>query len=283
MSFPLRNTAPDARFGVSFFSLRKSMKLRSFLFALGVSSLLTVGLQAAQTAEQVIAKARSYLGEESALTAVKTIAFTGHLEGVERVATADDPEKFEERRVNFPIEIVFQKPYQQRIVLTRPNVVETTALDGYEAWQQRANPQDARQRQMVLLDASQIKRLRANTWENLNFFTGLDAKGGKTSVLGEVTLDGMTCTKLSFDHGSGIVFLRYFDNATGRLVKTETENGGEIREEGEMVVAGVRFPKKVINKSPDGQATTIVFDRAVVNESVDGSLFEIPAFQLPSR
>ncbi|WP_438481525.1 hypothetical protein [Oleiharenicola lentus] len=254
------------------------MKLRLVSFSLLALSLLVVASRAADSAEQVIAKARAYLGGESALTALTSVHLTGNLNGVERTPIEGDATKFTEKNVEFPIDIVFQKPYQQRIVLTRPTVIETTVLDSYEAWQRNANAQNTKQWRLNLLDARGIKRLRANTWENLNFFAGLEKAGGTVTVLGEETVDGKACAKLSFDHGSGFVFVRYFDKDTGRLVKTETENGGEIREEGEIRVKGIRFPKKVINKTPNGQVTTITFNTVVVNESLPASEFAVPSF-----
>ena len=95
----------------------------------------------------------------------------------------------------------------------------------------------------------------------------------------DATIDGIVCAKISFIHSDNIVFHRYFDKGTGRLVKTETANGGEIREEGVLKVDGIRFPKKIINKASTGQVTTIVFDEIVLNESFPPSHFAVPSFQ----
>jgi hypothetical protein len=84
---------------------------------------------------------------------------------------------------------------------------------------------------------------------------------------------------MSFTHSGGVVFVRYFEKATGRLVKTETENGTEIREEGEMIVNGVRFPKRVINKAPNGNVTAISFDKVVLNEVFPSETFAVPSLQ----
>lgn len=242
------------------------MKLRIFSL-LAVSLALAAGpLQAADSVGQMLAKARGFLGSEKALDAVSTIHFTGTLE----VAAG----------TRLPVDILFQKPYQQRITVTGPKVIEVTALDGYDAWQKRTNPANPTQWQVTLLDAGQVKRLRANTWENLSFFTGIEKKGGNVLFGGETTIDGLPCVKLSFVHANDIVFVRYFEKSTGRLVKTETESGAEIREEGEMIVNGVRFPKKVVNKAPNGSTTTIVFDRIELNSTVPASEFAVPAFKV---
>ena len=123
--------------------------------------------------------------------------------------------------------------------------------------------------------------MRANTWENLSFFRGIEKRRGEVKDLGKSTVDGKGCRKLVFDHGDGIQFTRYFDDATGRLVLTETENGISIREEDETVVNGIKFPRKIISASKlaDGteRVVSIVFDKITVNEAFADSLFEVPA------
>lgn len=256
------------------------MNSRLFVLLAALVSLATSPLQA-ETVDQVIARARAYLGAESALNAVSTIRFTGIMETTAIVPAPDDKTKQVEQRVKLPAEVIFQKNYQQRITVTGSEVVQTiiTALDGYDAWMKRINPKNPTQWQLTLLDAGQVKKLRANTWENLSFFAGLDKKGGSVQLGGEVTVDGVACVKLSFTHTDNIVFQRYFDKATGRLIKTETEDGGEIREEGEMIVNGVRFPKKVINKAGNGAVTTIVFDKVELNQRLPASEFAVPTLK----
>lgn len=240
------------------------MKVRH-LFALVVSAALSALPAAADTTDKWVAKARAFLGSETALNAITSIHFTGTLE------TSGN--------IKVPTDIVFQKPYRQRITLKGPKVIEITALDGYDAWQKRTNAENPVQWQVVLLDVAQVKRLRANTLENLSFYSGRDMKGCVLQLLGDVTVDGVSCVKVSFTHAGGVMFLRFFDKATGKLLKTETENGTEIREEGEVVVNGVRFPKKVINKAPNGNVTTITFDKVTVNEDFPAETFAVPSLQ----
>lgn len=238
------------------------MKARCF-YAFVVSVALIVLPATADSTDKWIAKARAYLGSESALNAVTSIHFAGTLE-----ASGD---------IKLPAEIIFQKPYRQRITYTGPKVIEITALDGYDAWLKRVNAENPVQWQVRLLDAAQVKRLRANTLENLSFYSTREMKDSTIEFLGDVTVDDVACVKISFAHSGGVAFQRYFEKATGRLVKTETENGTEIREEGEVVVKGVRFPKRVINKAPNGNITSITFDKVVVNEIFPPEIFAVPS------
>ena len=232
-------------------------------------------VHAAADVDQVIARARAGVGSEAALAALQSLHYTGTL-----TTTATD-DKGVSRPVKVAIEIIFQRPYRQRIVATSENKIEITALDDYEGWQREQAPDDSTRWRMTLLPNDQIKRLRANTWENLSFFRGIEKRRGEVKDLGKSTVDGKGCRKLVFDHGDGIQFTRYFDDATGRLVLTETENGISIREEDETVVNGIKFPRKIISASKlaDGteRVVSIVFDKITVNEAFADSLFEVPA------
>lgn len=253
------------------------MKAR-LLALIALSSLVFTSAYADARVEQWITKARQSVGSEAALNAVQSIHFKGTLETTQLVPVNPEQPDGETREepLRLGIDIVFQKPYQQKMVLRSDRVVETTALDGYDAWIRRADATNESQWQLTLLDTPQVKRLRANTWENLNFYRGVERRGGKVDFAGEAMMDGRKCVKLIFTHDPAIVFTRYFDQATGRLVKTETENGGEIREEGDIVVNGLRFPKKLINKAPSGQVATITFDDITLNEKFPAAVFEVP-------
>ncbi len=236
------------------------------IYAFVVSVVLCALPAAADTPpDKWIAKARAYLGTEAALNAITSIHFSGTME-----APGD---------IKLPAEIVFQKPYRQRITLRGSKVIEITALDGYDAWQKRINAENPVQWQMVLLDALQVKRLRANTLENLSFYSTRELKDCAIQVDGEVDVDGVPTVKLVFAHVGGVTFQRFFEKSTGRLVKTITENGTEIREEGELLAGGVRFPRRVINKAPNGSVTAISFDKVVLNEDFAADTFAVPSLQ----
>jgi outer membrane lipoprotein-sorting protein len=218
----------------------------------------------------IIAKARAFLGSESALNAVKSVHYLG-------VLTSADPTD----KTQVSIEIIFQAPYQQRIEAKSGNNLEITSLDNYDAWQRAQDPNDPTRWKLTLLGKEELKRLRANTWQNLAFFRGIERAGGKVIDQGDATVEGIVCRKVAFVHDDDIVFYRYFEQATGRLVLTETESGGSIREKGEIVVNGVRFPKTIINTSKHDatstQTITINFSQITVNETFPDSVFAIPS------
>lgn len=221
----------------------------------------------------IIAKARAYLGPEALLNSVTSVQYTGTL-------VAPD-QKDATKEVRTPIEITFQKPDQQRIVATAEKEVEMTGLDGYEGWLRRQDPADPKTWRLTLLGTEQIKRLRANTWESLSFFRGIERNGGRVEDEGTKTIDGVTCRRIAFIHAPNIIFYRHFDVTTGKLVFTETESGGSIREQGEMVVKGIRFPRSIVTttKTAKGETHTVTinFEKILVNESYPAALFRVPA------
>ena len=82
-------------------------------------------------------------------------------------------------------------------------------------------------------------------------------------------------------NGYGIIFYRFYDPTTGRLVLSETDTGAKIIESGENRIAGVRFPKQVVTSSerPDGsiQRVEVNFDSIEVNQPLTKNLFRVPS------
>ena len=248
----------------------KTVTLRRLSLALLATAFALSSTHAAEPA--IIAKARSYLGSEAALNAVDTLHFYGTLD----LSQATE----EVQKSPIKVEIQFERPFRQRSIISSDKGTEITVLNGYDAWQRVSASGDDSRWNLSLLQSEQIKNLRANVWENLSFFRGLEDAGGELQDLGAVTLDGQACRKLAFIHSPEIVFYRFFNVTTGRLVMTETLRGERIREDGTMVVAGVKFPKTLttITTRPDGTEQSIVinFDRVTVNEPVEEGTYDMP-------
>jgi outer membrane lipoprotein-sorting protein len=243
------------------------MSLPSFRSLFAIVFLATMGLARAGTEDAILAKARAYAGPEAALNAVTSVHFVGSLD------TGDGS--------RVAIEIIFQKPSQQKVIATGPNLIEVTALDDYEGWMRTQDAKDPSRWNLVLLQGDQVRRLQANVVENLNFFRSSTFTGTITDG-GIIELEGRKAHRVSFDHGHGIVFTRYFDEETGRMMRTETDQSSVIREEGEVLVNGIRFPKRILNTNPQADGTvrtvTIEIEKVSVNEVFAASLFAVPMF-----
>ena len=231
----------------------------------------------APTADQIIAQARAYLGGDAALSAVNSIHFSGVVE-TDKVT----PAGLKTEKVG--IDIILQKPYQQRIVVTGSESIETTALDDYTAWQRTQKVGDRYRWKLSVLGPDQIKWLRANTWEDLHFFKGIEERGGTVEVLGSAAADGHPAVKLAFTHDAGIVYTHYFDPETGKLLLSETTHGESIRTETEIMVNGLRFPQRIIQTAkglddkgqPAEGKLVMTFDKITLNETFPESYFELP-------
>lgn len=240
-------------------------------FPLACFVLSALACTCAQANEALIVKARAYIGSEADLAAVQSLRFRGDLTVVD--SSGSPP-------VTAKLEIAFAKPDRQIITASGSENVETTALDGYEAWQRVENPTDKSQFRVSLLGRDQLKRLRANTFENLSFYRGIERVGGHIEDRGVAKVDGVECHKIAFVHGPDIVFVRSFDRSTGRLILTETDAGTAIREEGEIKSGNLRFPAKIIttNTFADGSTRTITvtFTDVSVNPELPAALFALP-------
>ena len=249
-----------------------------------------LGLRGAEL--PIVAKARAFLGSESVLNCVQSIHYVGTL-------VTTDP-KDEKKQTRAAIEIIVVKPDRYRVTITSDTTIETTALDGYDAWSRVASVSDRSKWQQTLQGGDGVKRLRANTRENILFFRGAESEGGAIEDLGPTTVNGVRCQKVAFvysreatgfkyfDAANGrqiyaspnVVFTRYFDSATGRLVHTETEGGVSIDEQGDIVVNGLRFPKSIItvtkNQAGQTQTVTITFDKITLNEKFPDGYFSVP-------
>jgi len=246
--------------------------MRRFCLCL-IGAVLTVGSTSTRAVAEpeILAKARAYIGSEDALAKVVTIHFTGTL----TTTDAKDPKK----AITEAVEIILQKPDRQRVTVSWDSMVDMTGLSGYEGWHRIASTTDTSKWQQDFLAVPTIKRLRAQTIESLSFYRGCAAAGGAVTDMGEMVKEGVPCRKVSFAYAPDIVFNRYFDVKTGRLVMTETANSALI-EHGEMSVNGVRFAKSLVQVSiqPDGTTKTIVttFDKITVNDVIPASYFDAP-------
>lgn len=245
-------------------------------FLLATSTALLFGGVVSAAELPIIAKARAFVGTEAALNAVKSVHFVGTL------VTADPTDPAKQTRA--AVEIFFQAPEMQRIQATSDKTVEVTALDGYDAWQRVQDVADPTKWRQTLLGVEQIKRLRTNTWESLGFYRGIESHGGRVEDQGPATIDGVACEKIAFIYAPNIIFYRYIEPATGRLVATETESGSTLREQGELRVSGVRFPKTIITttKNPAGkvQTVTLNFEKITINEALPANLFAVPGLSI---
>lgn len=259
--------------------------MKRFALCLSLAAAVLPLFAAADDEPPIIAKARAFLGSESDLANVHALHMTGTMTAVFN----GDPAS----KRSAKLDIVFQKPWEESLLRIAPDAIDRRVLDGYDGWllQQRRGPGDPAQfdprrpETFTILGVDQVRMLRADTWENLYFYRGIDRVGGTMRDLGPATIDGVKCEEVEFAHTDRVVYDRYFDLDTGRLVFTRSKSGAQIREKGYQVVAGIKFPRVITIEEPTGGKGTLttvtVLDHIAVNEDLPESYFETPPPPLP--
>lgn len=219
----------------------------------------------------VLGLARAYLGPQSTLDGIKSIHFVGTLKRMD----PDHPDKASSVE---SLEMIFARPLKQKLVDRQSLVTRTTVLDGYDAWDWLQDNADPKKFRLTWLQAAEVRTLRANTWENLYYYRA--PEGGSVEDMGPATIDGVECERVDFTHGPGIVYQRYFDRDTGRLVLT-VRGPETFRESGEIRADGIRFPKIVVSRAKTASGAEIVstatFEKVILNEKVSDDLFAAPS------
>ncbi|HEY5227113.1 MAG TPA: hypothetical protein VIJ19_01160 [Opitutaceae bacterium] len=236
-----------------------------------VCSLVLLAPAALRAEPAVVGLARAYLGPESTLEGMTSIHFIGTLDRV-------DSSLGDKGTIHTDLDMVFVKPLRQRLVVRAPKVTMTTVLDGYDAWDWLQDNADPKKFRLTWLQAAEVRTLRANTWENLYYYRA--PEGGSVEDMGPATIDGVECERVDFTHGPGIVYQRYFDRDTGRLVLT-VRGPETFRESGEIRADGIRFPKIVVSRAKTASGAEIVstatFEKVILNEKVSDDLFAAPS------
>ncbi len=233
------------------------------------SALLAPSLLCAEPA--AIALARAYLGPESTLDAITSIHYVGTLDRM-------DPDSGGKAPTHASLDLILSKPLRQRLVARQEKVTMTTVLDGYDAFDFLQDNNVPSRFRLTWLTVGEVKTLRANTWENLYYYRA--PEGGSIEDMGPATIDQIACERIDFSHGPGLVYQRYFDRDTGRLVLT-VRGPESFRESGEIRVDGIRFPKTIVSttKTASGKdlVTTATFESITLNETLAPGLFAAPS------
>lgn len=240
----------------------RSLRIFGFLLPLILLAQTSYARSADSDVVAVIKKAREYIGEESTLKSVKSLRFKGTITNASGDSGA--------------IEIHLEAPYKQLQILTGAEVVQEFGLNDYEAWKKVYRMDDPDQYNLVPSNPEQLKRVRANTYENLNFFSSETSYQRKLEYLGRETVDGELVDKVKVTYGS-IYYIRNFKVSNGQLLLTQIETGELIRESGELKVDGIRFPKTLVSLIDGEEVHRIEFDLIEVNPELSESLFTQPA------
>lgn len=226
--------------------------------------------QAATPAEALVAKARTALGDETALSSVKSLRI--------EMSAADKDGKALGSVIS-----EYKAPMKQReIDYTFTNMEVITAIDGREG-HRVIHRLDNNARQLQILPAEEVNARRDFATANLCLLAVPNAERGAIAINGEETVDGVACEALEYKYKSGITLRRLVDKATGKLVATRINQGGKTGDLmvniGEQKVAGIAYPKSIVIRDKDGKTLrTLTVNKVEVNPELADSAFVTPLF-----
>lgn len=250
--------------------MKKSMQSKfvsafSLLF-LCLTALGTVRADDAKV-DEVIARARAYIGSEEALTSVKSLYKKANIlysDGNSGTA-----------------EITFMKPLFHKFIGVVNENKEISALDETEGWRKTEVVGQPEAWSLDLYDVGEILHLQANVREELGFFQRPTPRGATVEFVETRMVDDIECDILHYDYGDGIWFRRCFEVGTGKLILSINDKGVRFVPDGELEVDGIKFPAKVttIFQSPYGVETLeLSFSKIELNRNFKEESFKIPAF-----
>ncbi len=241
----------------------------STLIITTISVFFGSSLYAADSDEEIIEAtiklARSYLGDENKLESITSIRYEGSL-----LYSSGDLGT---------IEMVYQKPMRQRMVAVIGDRREISVLDGTEGWTTFERVIDSVPLSMEIFDPLRILIMQASVREAFGFFEKPNVRGGEITYDGKETFKGRECILLTYHHGDGIAYRRFIDAETGQVLRTLDSKGVEYVEEGEILVDGLRFPKKMVSTfstAIGSQTMEFAYTSVKLNRDLPESDFVMP-------
>lgn len=232
--------------------------LLSLLFLVSTSA-------SAKSLEEIISKARSYVGPEEKIDSVESLLYEGILKPVN-----GGPER--------KISLLLEKPANQRLIISQGEGQITMVVNSREGFMEQKNLTTGESAASPL-PTDQVLRFKANAAENLFFFDFPPGLQVRSKYLGEQEFRGETVDAVRYIHPGGIIFFRYFDPETGELIGTMTDTGTINTEEGEIAIDGLRFSDTVFSYEGGELIHSITFDSITVNPEIPAGAFAFPDAQ----
>lgn len=215
--------------------------------------------------QETIKKARAYLGDSNKLDAITSIHYKGSL-----LYSSGDLGT---------IEMVYQKPMKQRMVAVIGDRKEVSVLNKSEGWTTYERVVDSVPLSMEIFDPIRILIMQASVREAFGFFKKPNVRNGSITYEGKEKVKGRECVVLTYHHGDGIAYQRYIDAETGQVLRTLDSKGVEYIEEGEIIVDGIRFPKKMVSTfstAIGSQTMEFAYTSIKLNKDLPESDFVMP-------
>ena len=249
--------------------------MKPLVFAVFASCFAATTLSA-ETAADIIAKARAASGTEAALNAVRSLRYAMKLSDAEGKYVGAIVQEF-------------KRPLKQRetnyaMKDKDGNGLEiVSASDGVEGFTIIRRP-DNGFRKLLIMKADDVNSGRDLALANLEFFTPPPADRGTLVVAPDEKIDGVECFALDYQYKTGKTLRRYIEKTTGRFVANRVYDQG--RSENLMInktytnVAGISFPDRIDVVDNAGKLMRILkMEKIEVNPTdIRDSFFATPLY-----
>ncbi|HCR30958.1 MAG TPA: hypothetical protein DIV79_13175 [Opitutae bacterium] len=235
------------------------------MIATGLSAVAWSAESEEEIIQSTIELARSYIGPDEKLDALESIHYKGSL-----LYSSGDLGT---------IEMVYQKPMRHRMVAVIGERREVSVLDGSEGWTTFERVVDSVPLSMEIFDPIRILIMQSSVREAFSFFRKPDTRNGDITYEGKEIVNGRECVILTYHHGDGIAYQRFIDAESGQVHRTLDSKGVEYLEEGELIVDGLRFPKKMVSTfstAIGSQSMEFAYSSIDLNKKLPESDFVMP-------
>ena len=235
------------------------------MIATGLSAVAWSAESEEEIIQSTIELARSYIGPDEKLDALESIHYKGSL-----LYSSGDLGT---------IEMVYQKPMRHRMVAVIGERREVSVLDGSEGWTTFERVVDSVPLSMEIFDPIRILIMQSSVREAFSFFRKPDTRNGDITYEGKEIVNGRECVILTYHHGDGIAYQRFIDAESGQVHRTLDSKGVEYLEDGELIVDGLRFPKKMVSTfstAIGSQSMEFAYSSIDLNKKLPESDFVMP-------
>lgn len=244
-----------------------SLRHLGCLFVLLTSTVLS---QAAPTAQEIIAKARSAaLKEPTSADQVKGLHFEVKVTDLDKKSTG--------------LTILdLAAPQSRRQISYSPDffVESITATNGLEGWVSTHELRPGGRQENKIIEFKQVARMKDSTVSDLSFFQAPAPNAGSAELLGTNQVDGKKVYSIEYKYLSGFSTIRHFDTRSYELVATD-----EIMPDGKLQrqvvkelswVAGISFAKREEIYIDGKKIAEAVYEKISINPEVSEASFAFP-------
>ena len=177
------------------------------------------------------------------------------------------------------IVLSFQKPHLQRIDICKLNK-RITRLIGENIGFLQIKDLDTDQFESTIMPPNAYNYLRTNSIETLFFYKTPPSENIILELGDELDWKGIKAVKVTFKYPNNLVYIRYVDSKTGKILATVLPDGNKLVEEGEYIVDRIRFPRKLYTyNKKDELMSTITFEKIKVNPKFEEDFFRYTSSQ----